>query len=208
MVDVGEVDARYEGFLATGGAEGLLLSLDTMGAFCPPEVALDGGGGGAVRVCCTGLMASEARSAVGVEPCLRGRGGGGASRADGNLTGSSMRLGRPAFAGNEEASYGGGSLLVLGVPAEVDNVAGLLIISYAELARLVWDCLEDDRGIDTQSGSSVGVNGFGGRLGFSTLIIPLPVVGGTMSTRAGWPFASHHFCWSELAGGSPGSMAS
>lgn len=76
---------------------------------------------------------------------------------------------------------------MLGVLAELDSAGGLLITSYAELAMLDWDCLEDDRGTDTQSGSSVGVKGLAGRLGLSTLIIPLPVTGGVMSTRAGWP---------------------
>lgn len=71
-----------------------------------------------------------------------------------------------------------------GVPPELGSVVELLITSYAELAMLDWDCPEDDRGTDTQSGSSVGVNGLAGRLGLSTLVIPLPVTGGVMSTRA------------------------
>lgn len=205
---VGDVEARYDGFLATGGADGLRSSVASAGGFWPPVIALDGGGGGAVRVYCRGLKPSGATWDAGVEPCLRGKGGGGASRADGTLTGSSMRLGRLTLPGSDPGSKGGGSLLALGAPAELDSAAGLLITSYAELAMLDWDCLEDERGTDTQSGSSVGVNGLGGRLGLSTLVMPLPVTGDVISTRAGWPFASHHFCRSELAGGSPGSMAS
>lgn len=136
-----------------------------------------------------------------MEACLRGRGGGGV------LLASSGTFARPTFAGSEEESYGGGSLLDAGVPA-VDIAAGLLTISYAELAKLDWDCLEDDRGTDTQSGSSVRENGFAGRLGLSTLDMSLAPAGGVMPTRADWPCASHHFWRSELAGGSPGSIAS
>ena len=142
-----------------------------------------------------------------MEACLRGRGGGGVSRA-GVLLASFAAFARPTFAGSEEGSYGGGSRLEAGVPADVDIVAGLLIISYAELAKLDWDCLEEDRGTDTQSGSSVSEKGFAGRLGLSTLDMSLPTAGGVMPTRADWPCASHHFWRSELAGGSPGSMAS
>lgn len=210
MVGVGDVEARYVGFLATGGADGLLSwGAGAGGCFWPPDNARDGGGGGGtVRACCMGLMLSVPAWDTGIDPCLLGKGGGGTSRADGDLPSSSDVVVRPCFPGNAAGSNGGGSLLVLAVPADVDKAAGLLIISYAELAMLDWDCLEEERGMDTQSGSSVGVNGLAGRFGLSTLLIPFPVTGGVMSTRADCPFASHHFCLSELAGGRPGSMAS
>lgn len=60
------------------------------------------------------------------------------------------------------------------------------------------------RGTVTQSGSSVGVYGFDGRLGFGIR----PFCGGLISERAGCPLSSHHFLLSELAGGSPASIES
>jgi hypothetical protein len=60
------------------------------------------------------------------------------------------------------------------------------------------------RGTVTQSGSSVGVYGFDGRLGFGIM----PFCGGLISDRAGCPLSSHHFLLSELAGGSPASIES
>lgn len=60
------------------------------------------------------------------------------------------------------------------------------------------------RGTVTQSGSSVGVYGFEGRLGFGTN----PLCGGLTADLAGLLLSSHHFLWSELAGGRPGSIGS
>jgi hypothetical protein len=60
------------------------------------------------------------------------------------------------------------------------------------------------RGTVTQSGSSVGANGFEGRFGFGMA----PGCGGLRSERAGRPLSSHHFRLSELAGGRPGSIGS
>lgn len=56
----------------------------------------------------------------------------------------------------------------------------------------------------TQSGSLVGVHGFGGRLVFGTSAS----TGGLRLDRAGIPPSSHHFLRSELAGGKPGAMES
>lgn len=55
----------------------------------------------------------------------------------------------------------------------------------------------------TQSGSSVGVNGFDGRLGFNAAPF-----GGRIAERAGCPLSNHHFLRSELAGGRLGSIGS
>jgi hypothetical protein len=68
------------------------------------------------------------------------------------------------------------------------------------------DCCRDAviRGTVTQSGSSVGVYGFEGRLGFGIT----PCCGGLRAERAGCPLSNHHFLLSELAGGSPASIES
>jgi hypothetical protein len=60
------------------------------------------------------------------------------------------------------------------------------------------------RGTVTQSGSSVGVYGFDGRLRFGIR----PCCGGLRADRAGCPLSSHHFLLSELAGGRPASIES
>jgi hypothetical protein len=60
------------------------------------------------------------------------------------------------------------------------------------------------RGTVTQSGSSVGMYGFDGRLGFGIR----PCCGGLRADRAGCPLSSHHFLLSELAGGKPASIES
>jgi len=81
--------------------------------------------------------------------------------------------------------------------------------SYGELDMLEnEDSLDSARGMLTQSGSSVGLNGFDGRLGFSIVEKPLAGLGGATTDRAILPLSSHHFWRSELAGGRPGSMAS
>ena len=68
------------------------------------------------------------------------------------------------------------------------------------------DCCRDAviRGTVTQSGSSVGVYGFDGRLGFGIT----PCRGGLRADLAGCPLSNHHFLLSELAGGSPASIES
>jgi hypothetical protein len=68
------------------------------------------------------------------------------------------------------------------------------------------DCCRDAfiRGTVTQSGSSVGVYGLEGRLGFRIA----PCCGGLRADRAGCPLSNHHFLLSELAGGSPASIES
>lgn len=82
--------------------------------------------------------------------------------------------------------------------------------SYGELEILEnEESLELDLGIATQSGSSDGVNGFEGRLGFSiTVEFPLTDFGGPTVDLAILPLSSHHLCRSELAGGKPGSIGS
>ena len=71
------------------------------------------------------------------------------------------------------------------------------------------ESLESDRGTETQSGSSVGWNGFAGRLGFRmTVELPLGGAGGATADRAIFPLSSHHLWRSELAGGRPGSTGS
>ena len=71
------------------------------------------------------------------------------------------------------------------------------------------DNRDSDLGMLTQSGSSVGTYGFDGRLGFIMVWnAGLSGFGGLNEDRGILPFSSHHFWRSELAGGSPGSMAS
>jgi len=60
------------------------------------------------------------------------------------------------------------------------------------------------RGTVTQSGSSLYVYGFDGRLGFGRA----PFCGGSRPDIAYLPLSSHHFLLSELAGGRPGSIGS
>jgi hypothetical protein len=83
--------------------------------------------------------------------------------------------------------------------------------SYGELEMLEEKdpSLELARGTATQSGSSVGVKGFGGRFGLRMMVeLPLAGFGGDTSDCAILPCSSHHRCRSELAGGKPGSIAS
>lgn len=64
-------------------------------------------------------------------------------------------------------------------------------------------------GMLTQSGSSVGMKGLCGLLGFRIVSVEASMdFGGAMVERASLPLSNHHFCRSELAGGSPGSMES
>lgn len=71
------------------------------------------------------------------------------------------------------------------------------------------DNLESARGTVTQSGSSDGAQGLGWRLGLRMVDVdPSIAFGGVNVDWACFPFSSHHFCRSELAGGKPGSMAS
>lgn len=61
-----------------------------------------------------------------------------------------------------------GSFLGMGLGADGDKSVEWLMCSYGELDILDEndDSLELARGIATQSGSSVALNGFNGRLGF------------------------------------------
>ena len=224
----GDVLARYKGFFATGGSPAplpCLVAIAAGGVCCEGRVwgggddcRIDdpvrgggGGGGAVVLVFCIGRGATDAacEMLLGTVACRRGSGGGGVSRCCGDLDNKSSAMAvRPTLAGSEPGSNGGGSLLPPGVPADVESVVEWLMTSYAELAMLDSDCLDDDRGIDTQSGSSDGVNGFPGLFGLSTVASPLPALGGGRSTRADCPLASHHFWRSDVAGGRPGSMAS
>lgn len=107
-----------------------------------------------------------------------------------------------------------GSFLGTELEAEVDKRVEWLMCSYGELEILDEndDSLEFALGIATQSGSSVALNGFDGRLGFRITVAyslpPFIEVGGATVDLAIFPFSSHHRCWSELAGGSPGSIGS
>lgn len=146
--------------------------------------------------------------------CLLGGGGGGASLLCMGVC-SSSKLIWPTLEGNvAAASCGGGGFLGDELDAaEVERRVEWLIYSYGELEMLEKDeSLELDLGIATQSGSSVGVNGFEGRLGLSTIVelsrCPPVVFGGPTVDFAILPFSSHHLCRSELAGGKPGSIGS
>ena len=57
------------------------------------------------------------------------------------------------------------------------------------------DNLDSDRGTVTQSGSSEGVQGFGGRFGLRMVeCVPFEGFGGATTDRAILPFSNHHFC--------------
>lgn len=60
------------------------------------------------------------------------------------------------------------------------------------------ESLEFARGIATQSGSSVALKGFDGRLGFNTTdessLPPCVDFGGATVDLAIFPFSSHHLC--------------
>jgi hypothetical protein len=119
----------------------------------------------------------------------------------------------PTMAGKAAGSSGGGNLRGAELLADVENNVEWLICSYGELEMLEKDDnLEPDLGTATQSGSSVGWKGFEGRLGLRTAVVlsraPLEGCGGPTVDFAILPFSSHHLCWSELAGGRPGSTGS
>jgi hypothetical protein len=173
--------------LATGGG-GDFTFLDTAGFSAVAEDAtLDGGGGGATWVllglriggvvcCCCNCC-----DWFGTPVCLLGGGGGG----DSTFLVSSEILSLPTFAGNLEGSNGGGSFLGPGLPDILVTDVGMLTSSKGDVDMLDKDCLEDDLGTDTQSGSSVRVNGFVGRLGLRTIGMPLAALGGATFALAG-----------------------
>lgn len=109
--------------------------------------------------------------------------------------------------GIPDGSKGGGSFLVIRFVADDERSLGAETCSYGEV-----DTLEKDDSLDlgtlTQSGSPVGVKGLGALLGLSIAAWPSGAVGCLMSTLACCLFSNHHFWRSELAGGSPGSIAS
>jgi hypothetical protein len=98
---------------------------------------------------------------------------------------SPFKLSRPSAAGGLVLVYGGGRRLGVVLVADVDSIAGMVTNSYGELEILDNDCLDEDLGTATQSGSSFGVNGFEGRLGFRTVPWPSLPFGRMRSARAG-----------------------
>lgn len=123
-VFVGEADARWAGFLATGGP-GLDLSADVeAGDACDTKDAELGATG---KVCdLVGMGCDGVCAAV----CLLGGGGGGASFLLGlRDVCSSARPSRPTLAGNAAWSNGGGSFLGAELDAEVDSKVEWLICS-------------------------------------------------------------------------------
>jgi hypothetical protein len=116
----------------------------------------------------------------------------------------------PALAGRAEESKGGGSFLGIELEAEDESNMEWFTCSYGDVDILENDERRDsDLGTLTQSGSSVGTWGLAGRFGFRMVCdAGLSGLGGLMEDRAILPLSSHHFWRSELAGGSPGSMAS
>lgn len=182
---------RCAGFFATGG-----------GAFDFPEVpdtcdvtdgrrACDGGGTGFRELM---GMALGVVCAVGVPVWRRGGGGGGVSPLQVSCLGfgSSIKLTRAALAG----SKGGGSFLGVVLEADVERSVEWLMCSYGELEMLEEKepSRELARGTATQSGSSVGVKGFAGRLGLR-MTAELPLAGGLGGETLDWaifPCSSHH----------------
>jgi hypothetical protein len=98
------------------------------------------------------------------------------------------------------ASNAGGNFLGAGLEVDVERRVEWLMCSYGELEILDEkdDSLELARGIATQSGSSVTLNGFDGRLGLRiTEEYSLPLLvdfGGATVDMANFPFSSHHLC--------------
>jgi hypothetical protein len=206
----GEFDARCAGFLATGGGAFDLVEL------CEAADLDRGGGSGGVGVACMTRcfvgMAFGGASAM-LAPVWRlggGRGGAVSLLWLCPLACSSLKLIRPILVDKDAASCGGGSFLGAGLEAEPDRNTEWLICSYGELEMLENELsLDPPLGTATQSGSSVGVKGFEGRLGLSIAVeLPLLVFGGAIPDCAILPFSSHHLWRSELAGGRPGSIAS
>lgn len=99
-----------------------------------------------------------------------------------------------------EGLYGGGSL----------RVPFVVLREFGDRDAVVEACegplggMVGTRGTVTQSGSSLYVYGFEGRLGFGTA----PLCGGSSSDLAKLLLSNHHFLLSELAGGRPDSIAS
>jgi hypothetical protein len=116
----------------------------------------------------------------------------------------------PTLAGKADGSNGGGSFLGIELDAEDDSSMEWLTCSYGEVDMLENDDRRDsDLGTLTQSGSSVGRWGLAGRFGLRMVCdAGSSGFGGLMEDLAILPLSSHHFWRSELAGGSPGSMAS
>lgn len=154
------------------------------------------------------LDASEPAGAPIAAPPRRGGGGAGGSDEPPTAlrgTGSAFFMG-PTFAGRSAGLYGGGSLRPGPALLAVSSCFGMGIFSYGELERL--DTPGDALDTDTQSGSSVILNGFDGRFGFSATGCPFRLLGMGICARAGCLLSNHHRFRSELAGGKPGSIAS
>jgi hypothetical protein len=108
----------------------------------------------------------------------------------------------------EESEDAGKGLLGVVAGPDVENIMDILMCSYGELDRVDTDMRDGDRGTDTQSFSSLDVNGFDDLLGLSAMGMPSLSLGGATSDRADLSLSSHHFCRSELGGGRPGSIES
>ncbi len=116
----GEADARWAGFLATGGA-GLAGRPATVGGAEGSEVGAAGKDSDLARAGCGGACMAV---------CLLGGGGGGPSFFGlRDIACSSVRLSRPTLVGNPAGSYGGGSFLGAELDADVDSRVEWLICS-------------------------------------------------------------------------------
>jgi hypothetical protein len=140
---------------------------------------------------------------------LRGGGGGGAAFSC-EAFASSLICDLPTFAGRAEGSNGGGSFLGIELDADDESSIEWLTCSYGEVDMLENDDRRDsDLGTLTQSGSSFGRWGLACRFWFRMVCDAESLgFGGLTEDLAILPLSSHHFLRSELAGGTPGSMAS
>jgi hypothetical protein len=102
----------------------------------------------------------------------------------------------PNVASYALGSYGGGSLRGVVTRPRISGRTDE-VVDWYDSARADFETV-------IQSGSSLGRNGFDGRLGFGVA----PLSGGRTVDLAGSPFSSHHLRRSEDAGGRPGSMGS
>jgi len=136
---------------------------------------------------------------------LLGFGGGAALRRVclrwTRLSGSSpgVEMGRGGFGGGADAA----ALVDVGGGAVVLGTGNRGAVLFPDAVRFATG-MSPGLSTLTQSGSELGVKGFEGLPEFR--VYPFP--GGLAVDRAGIPPSSHHFLFSELAGGRPGSTES
>jgi len=100
--------------------------------------------------------AAKAEAPLARPVCLRGGGGGGGPSAC-IVASSSLICILPILTGTEEGSNGGGSFLGPELDADAESIMEGLTCSYGDVEMLEnEDKRDSDRGIVTQSGSSVG----------------------------------------------------